>query len=116
MIDMTEYLKIIFMALFQGIAEFLPISSSGHLEVLGAIFGVAESDNGVDGFKFREKPITIPKVSEIDTNVYDMRLTKHEDGWIYGLFCSERKDFSVDDTSSAVAKCLNAIRKMFVEY
>ena len=68
-------------------------------------FAVAESDNGVDGFKFREKPITIPKVSEIDTNVYDMRLTKHEDGWIYGLFCSERKDFSVDDTSSAVAKC-----------
>ncbi len=70
-----------------------------------SFFAVAESDNGVDGFKFREKPITIPRVEEIDTNVYDMRLTKHEDGWIYGLFCSERKDFSVDDTSSAVAKC-----------
>ncbi len=68
-------------------------------------FAVAESDNGVDGFKFREKPIVLPQVPEIDTNVYDMRLTKHEDGWIYGLFCSERKDFSVDDTSSAVAKC-----------
>ena len=70
-----------------------------------SFFAVAESDNGVDGFKFREKPITIPRVEEIDTNVYDMRLTQHEDGWIYGLFCSERKDFSVDDTSSAVAKC-----------
>lgn len=68
-------------------------------------FAVAESDNGVDGFKFRNKPIVLPKVEEIDTNVYDMRLTQHEDGWIYGLFCSERKDFSVDDTSSAVAKC-----------
>lgn len=68
-------------------------------------FAVAESDNGVDGFKFRKKPICLPKTDEIDTNVYDMRLTQHEDGWIYGLFCSERKDFSVDDTSSAVAKC-----------
>lgn len=70
-----------------------------------SFFAVAESDNGVDGFKFREKPIVLPKVEEIDTNVYDMRLTQHEDGWIYGLFCSERKDTSVDDTSSAVAKC-----------
>ncbi len=68
-------------------------------------FAVAESENGVDGFKFRKKPIVLPKAAEIDTNVYDMRLTRHEDGWIYGLFCSERKDKSVDDTSSAVAKC-----------
>lgn len=68
-------------------------------------FAVAESDNGVDGFKFREKPVVLPKLDEYETNVYDMRLTKHEDGWIYGLFCSERKDTSVDDTSSAVAKC-----------
>ena len=57
-------------------------------------FAVAESDNGIDGFKFREKPIKLPETDEMDTNVYDMRLTKHEDGWIYGLFCSERKDFS----------------------
>lgn len=70
-----------------------------------SFFAVAESDNGVDGFRFREKPIVLPKVEELDTNVYDMRLTQHEDGWIYGLFCSERKDKSVDDTSSAVAKC-----------
>lgn len=68
-------------------------------------FAVAESDNGVDGFKFRNKPIVLPQADEIDTNVYDMRLTQHEDGWVYGLFCSERKDFSIDDTSSAVAKC-----------
>lgn len=68
-------------------------------------FAVAESDNAVDGFVFREKPVILPELSEIDTNVYDMRITKHEDGWIYGLFCSERKDPSVDDTSSAVAKC-----------
>ena len=70
-----------------------------------SFFAVAESDNGVDGFVFREKPIVLPQAEEIDTNVYDMRLTKHEDGWIYGLFCSERKDKTVDDTSSAVAKC-----------
>ncbi len=68
-------------------------------------FAVAESDNGIDNFKFRKRPITIPIYDEPDTNVYDMRLTQHEDGWIYGLFCSERKDHSVDDTSSAVAKC-----------
>lgn len=70
-----------------------------------SFFAVAESDNGVDGFVFREKPIVLPKTNDIDTNVYDMRLTQHEDGWIYGLFCSERKDTTVDDTSSAVAKC-----------
>ena len=68
-------------------------------------FAIAESDNGVDGFKFKEKPLVLPKFEEIDTNVYDMRLTQHEDGWIYGLFCSERKDKTVDDTSSAVAAC-----------
>jgi 4-O-beta-D-mannosyl-D-glucose phosphorylase len=68
-------------------------------------FAVCESDNGIDNFKFRNRPITIPIYDEPDTNIYDMRLTQHEDGWIYGLFCSERKDKTVDDTSSAVAKC-----------
>ncbi len=68
-------------------------------------FAVCESDNGIDNFKFRKRPITIPEYDEPDTNIYDMRLTKHEDGYIYGLFCSERKDHSVADTSSAVAKC-----------
>lgn len=68
-------------------------------------FAVAESENGIDNFVFRKKPITIPVYDEPDTNVYDMRLTLHEDGWIYGLFCSERKDHSVNDTSSAIAEC-----------
>lgn len=68
-------------------------------------FAVCESDNGLDNFKFRKYPIRLPIYGEPDTNVYDMRVTKHEDGYIYGLFCSERKDKSVNDTSSAVAKC-----------
>lgn len=68
-------------------------------------FAVARSENGIDNFVFDEYPIKLPIYGEDDTNVYDMRLTKHEDGWIYGLFCSERKDKTVDDTSTAVAKC-----------
>lgn len=68
-------------------------------------FAVARSENGIDNFVFDEYPVKLPIHDEIDTNVYDMRLTQHEDGWIYGLFCSERKDKTVDDTSSAVAKC-----------
>lgn len=68
-------------------------------------FAVARSDNGIDNFVFDKYPVNLPVYGEPDTNVYDMRLTKHEDGYIYGLFCSERKDTSVDDTSSAVAKC-----------
>lgn len=68
-------------------------------------FAIARSDNGIDNFKFDKYPVRLPVYDEPDTNVYDMRLTQHEDGWIYGLFCSERKDKSVDDTSSAVAKC-----------
>lgn len=70
-----------------------------------SIFAVAESPNGIDNFKFWDRPITIPQTENPDTNVYDMRLTQHDDGWIYGVFCSERKDFSAPkgDTSSAVA-------------
>lgn len=68
-------------------------------------FAVARSDNGIDNFVFDKYPVRLPGYDEPDTNVYDMRLTKHEDGWIYGLFCSERKDKLIDDTSSAVAKC-----------
>lgn len=70
-----------------------------------SFFAVARSDNGVDNFVFDKYPVRLPKYGEDDTNVYDMRLSRHEDGWIYGLFCSERKDKTVDDTSSAVAKC-----------
>ena len=72
-----------------------------------SFFAVAESDNGVDGFKFRDYPLVIPETDNPDVNVYDMRITKHEDGWIYGLFCTERKDpyASPGDLSSAVAQC-----------
>ena len=68
-----------------------------------SFFAVAESDSGVDGFRFREKPVELPDTCPDETNVYDMRLTKHEDGWIYGIFCSESKDHTSKDLSAAVA-------------
>lgn len=72
-----------------------------------SFFAIAESDNGIDNFKFWDYPILLPETENPDINVYDMRLVKHEDGWIYGLFCTERKDATapVGDTSSAVAQC-----------
>jgi len=72
-----------------------------------SFFAVAESANGTDRFRFWEYPVLMPETAEPDTNVYDMRLVKHEDGWIYGLFCTERKDPTTPewDTSSAVAQC-----------
>lgn len=68
-------------------------------------FAVAESPNGVDNFRFWERPVTIPDIDPKETNIYDMRLTAHEDGWIYGIFCSESLDpkASAGDLSSAVA-------------
>ena len=68
-----------------------------------SFFGVAESDNGIDGFRFWDYPILLEDTCPEETNVYDMRLTKHEDGYIYGVFCSESKDRSVNDLSAAVA-------------
>lgn len=70
-----------------------------------SFFAIAESPNGVDNFKFWEKPCVIPQTEAPDTNVYDMRLVQHEDGWIYGIFCTERKDPKAPkgDTSSAIA-------------
>ena len=71
-----------------------------------SFFAMAESPNGIDNFKFWDKPCVIPQIEgNPDTNVYDMRLTQHEDGWIYGIFCTERKDPNAPkgDTSSAVA-------------
>lgn len=70
-----------------------------------SFFAIAESPNGIDNFRFWDEPITIPETEYPDINVYDMRLTLHEDGWIYGIFCSERKDPSAPqgDLSSAVA-------------
>ncbi len=68
-----------------------------------SFFAVAESDNGIDNFRFWDYPILLPDTCPEETNVYDMRLTRHEDGWIYGVFCSESKDTSVNDLSAAVA-------------
>lgn len=72
-----------------------------------SFFAVAESSSGVDGFRFWDHPVVLPETADPDINVYDMRLVQHEDGWIYGLFCSERKDPDAPhgDLSSAVAQC-----------
>ena len=69
-----------------------------------SFFAVAESDSPVDGFRFRDYPVRLPDTCPEETNVYDMRLTKHEDGWIYGVFCSESKDTSSGDLSAANAQ------------
>ncbi len=69
-----------------------------------SFFAVAESDSPVDGFKFWDHPVLLPDTNPEETNVYDMRLTKHEDGWIYGVFCSESKDTSSNELSAAVAQ------------
>lgn len=71
-----------------------------------SFFAVAESPNGIDNFRFWDRPITMPEYGEPATNIYDMRLTRHEDGWIYGLFCVERKDHEAEsDLSAATAAC-----------
>lgn len=71
-----------------------------------SFFAIAESLNGVDNFQFWDYPIRMPETDNPDTNVYDMRLCPHEDGWIYGLFCTERKDKTrPNDTSAAEAQC-----------
>lgn len=72
-----------------------------------SFFAIAESPNGIDNFRFWDYPITMPETEIPDGNVYDMRLVEHEDGWIYGLFCTERKDPNAKkgDESSAVAQC-----------
>ncbi|MGD0552839.1 MAG: glycosidase [Sedimentisphaerales bacterium] len=72
-----------------------------------SFFAIAESKTGVDNFKFWDYPILLPETSDPDINVYDMRLVRHEDGWIYGLFCTERKDPNAPrgDLSSATAQC-----------
>jgi 4-O-beta-D-mannosyl-D-glucose phosphorylase len=70
-----------------------------------SFFAIAESPNGIDNFRFRDYPVTLPQLDDPETNVYDMRLTRHEDGWIYGIFCAERKDPAATpgDLSSAIA-------------
>jgi len=72
-----------------------------------SFFAVAESNNGKDNFRFYDRPVKLPGTEQPDTNVYDMRLVQHEDGWIYGLFCTERRDPSAPegDQSAAIAQC-----------
>jgi 4-O-beta-D-mannosyl-D-glucose phosphorylase len=71
-----------------------------------SFFAVAESTSGVDGFRFWDRPLEMPETDTPDGNIYDMRLTAHEDGWLYGVFCTERKDASrMADTGAAIAQC-----------
>ena len=83
-----------------------------------SFFAVAESSNGIDGFRFWDRPITMPETGVPDTNVYDMRIVQHEDGWLYGLFCTERRDPTAPegDQSAAVAQCGIARTKDLVNW
>ena len=83
-----------------------------------SFFAVAESANGVDGFRFWDYPIQMPETTNPDTNIYDMRIVQHEDGWIYGVFCTERRDpnASKADQSSAIAQCGIARTKDLVQW
>jgi 4-O-beta-D-mannosyl-D-glucose phosphorylase len=82
-----------------------------------SFFAVAESKNGVDNFRFWDLPVRMPEFEEEETNLYDMRLVRHEDGWIYGLFCAERHDDSKPrDLSAAIARCGIARTKDLVNW
>ena len=83
-----------------------------------SFFAIAESRTGVDGFRFWDEPVVLPETDHPDTNVYDMRLIRHADVWIYGLFCTERKDpqAAPGDLSSAVAQCGIARTKDLVKW
>jgi len=83
-----------------------------------SFFAVAESPSGTDQFTFWENPIVMPETANEDVNVYDMRITEHQDGWLYGLFCTERRDPAAPayDQSMAIAACGIARTKDFVEW
>lgn len=83
-----------------------------------SFFAIAESDTGVDNFVFHDYPIVMPQTENADTNIYDMRLVAHEDGWIYGLFCTERRDPAAPegDQSAAIAQCGIARSKDLVNW
>ena len=83
-----------------------------------SFFAIAESPNGIDNFRFWDYPVIMPETDYPDINVYDMRLTNHEDGWIYGIFCTERKDPNAPamDLSSAVAAAGIARTKDFKKW
>ncbi len=83
-----------------------------------SFFAIAESPNGIDNFKFWDYPTLMPETESPDTNVYDIRLVSHEDGWIYGLFCTERRDPNANagDQSAAIAQCGIARTKNLVDW
>ncbi len=83
-----------------------------------SFFAVAESANGIDGFRFWDYPVLMPETNIPDTNIYDMRIVQHEDGWIYGIFCTERRDPNAikADQSSAIAQCGIARTKDLVQW
>lgn len=82
-----------------------------------SFFAIAESPDGIDGWRFRDYPIRMPETGEPDVNVYDMRLTRHEDGWVYGVFCTERKDMTAPaDPTAAVAQAGIARTRDLVEW
>jgi 4-O-beta-D-mannosyl-D-glucose phosphorylase len=83
-----------------------------------SFFAVAESANGIDGFRFWDYPVIMPETNNPDTNIYDMRIVQHEDGWIYGVFCTERRDpnASKADQSAAIAQCGIARTKNLVQW
>lgn len=83
-----------------------------------SFFAIAESSNGIDNFRFWDYPVVMPETDEPDTNVYDIRLVEHEDGWIYGLFCTERRDQSAPegDQSAAIAQCGIARTKNLIDW
>ena len=83
-----------------------------------SFFAIAESPNGIDNFRFWDYPVSLPDADDPETNVYDMRLTAHEDGWIYGLFCAERRDpdAAPGDLSSATASCGIVRTKDFIQW
>ncbi|MBL7741554.1 MAG: glycosidase [Chitinophagaceae bacterium] len=83
-----------------------------------SFFAVAESQNGIDGFRFWEHPVAMPETEVPDANTYDMRLVHHEDGWIYGLFCTERRDPAAPSTdqTAAIAQCGIARTKDMIQW
>jgi 4-O-beta-D-mannosyl-D-glucose phosphorylase len=83
-----------------------------------SFFAIAESENGIDQFKFWKRPVIMPALNNQETNFYDVRLTMHEDGWIYGLFCTEMRDPAASDRdqSAAIAQCGIARTKDLVKW
>jgi 4-O-beta-D-mannosyl-D-glucose phosphorylase len=81
-----------------------------------SFFAIAESENGIDHFVFRDEPLLFPENDDRETNWYDMRLTRHEDGWIYGTFCVEKKDEESPDISAALASCGIVRTKDFIQW